>query len=64
MDFEIEGGGDLSEIDPAGTSGFLFLKRENNGIFIYHCRIEIPCRLPTVNRTNGVTSRTLLSELV
>jgi hypothetical protein len=34
MGFEIEGGGDLSEIDPAGVSVFLFLKRENGGIFI------------------------------
>jgi hypothetical protein len=35
MSFEIEGGWDLSEIDPvAGVSIFLFLKRENGGIFI------------------------------
>jgi hypothetical protein len=35
MSFETEGGWGLSEIDPvAGVSVFLFLKRENGGIFI------------------------------
>jgi hypothetical protein len=34
MGFEIEGGGDLAESDPAAVSVFLFLKRENGGIFI------------------------------
>jgi hypothetical protein len=34
MGFEIEGARDLSEIDPAAVSVFLFLKRENGGIFI------------------------------
>jgi hypothetical protein len=48
MGFEIEGGWDLSEINPAAVSVFLFLKRENGGIFI--SRLPHRDTLQTPNR--------------